>query len=363
MHLVLLVLTIFLFKEPVFACTNDSYSVAASSSVDIDECGTCRKVTNNTSAPIFVPTRTNVEWTAFYTNASTNTSGSVIIGGCGPCSYPLDTVAAPAAAYSLRKLRTSYVGPLIQVRRSSDNAVLDIPASSSGCGALDTAALLTFVGAGSGFVRTWYDQGTGSRHAIQTTAGNQPRIVLNGVLDTKFGQTMIFFNGSTFIPGVALGIAATSSWSYSMVLGSTTTTNGLATDGTGTYYLDRTTATPGLTGLKVASGRYMLQKRTDASTLLAGISSTTNVSTTAIQAVYNERIYNSSFNLYLNNVLEGTLAETNGALTPPTPNIGRHTSTTTTANFAIYEFIFWGSALSSGDRATIYNSQRTAFSF
>jgi hypothetical protein len=83
-----------------------------------------------------------------------------------------------AVGFSLRKLRTAYSGSAIRVRRSSDSAEQDIGFSGN---TLDTASLLSFCGAGDGFVTTWYDQ-VGSNNATQTTAGNQPQIVSSGSL-------------------------------------------------------------------------------------------------------------------------------------------------------------------------------------
>jgi hypothetical protein len=119
----------------------------------------------------------------------------------------LDQLSAPsAAAYSLRKLRAAYAGNAIRVRRSSDNAEIDI--GFTAVGDLNTAALLTFVGSGSGFVTTWYDQSGNNRHATQTTAGIQPRIVNAGVLDIANGKPAIRFNGSnTFFSGVSLPLS------------------------------------------------------------------------------------------------------------------------------------------------------------
>src|ERR1035437_266792 len=148
-----------LFTSSAWACTGDFYSLPAGTQQSIDECGTCKLITNNGAKKILVPTKTNAEWTAFYTNVNANTGGSVTVGICGSvCTYSLDTITTPVAAYSLRKLRTAYAGALIRVRRSSDNAEQDISPSGSGCGPLDTAALTTFIGVNSGFVKTWYDQ-------------------------------------------------------------------------------------------------------------------------------------------------------------------------------------------------------------
>ena len=90
-------------------------------------------------------------------------------GGVAPASLLLDTYPA-TAAYSLRKLRTSYSGSCIRVRRSSDNAEQDIGFVGND---LDTASLLSFVGANNGFVTTWYDQSGNSRDAVNATAATQ----------------------------------------------------------------------------------------------------------------------------------------------------------------------------------------------
>jgi len=110
------------------------------------------------------------------------------------CSYLLDQYSEAAAAYSLRKLDVDYAGSAIRVRRSSDNTEQDIGFIGS-CGDLDTASLKTFVGTGGsddGFVVTWYSQ-TGSNNVTQSTAGNQPLIVDNGVVQRQNGKPSILF--------------------------------------------------------------------------------------------------------------------------------------------------------------------------
>ena len=117
----LLLFFLLLSGREVSACTGDYYTLPAGASQDIDECGTCKLVTNNGATQILVPTKTNAEWTAFYTNVDASTGGNVTIGTCGTtCTYPLDTVATPSAAYSLRKIKSAYAGALIRIRRSSE---------------------------------------------------------------------------------------------------------------------------------------------------------------------------------------------------------------------------------------------------
>ncbi|HZE85011.1 MAG TPA: arabinofuranosidase catalytic domain-containing protein, partial [Puia sp.] len=113
----------------------------------------------------------------------------------GQAQQILDNVSAPASvAYSLRQVKSSAT-KAIQVRRSSDNLTMDIGFTAGGD--LDQAALLSFVGAGSGFVTIWYDQ-TGNGHdALQATVAKQPRIVNAGVVDIQNGRPICDFNGVT----------------------------------------------------------------------------------------------------------------------------------------------------------------------
>ena len=59
-------------------------------------------------------------------------------------TYLLDSYSGAAAAYSLRKLKSTYVGSAIRVRRSGDNVELNI--GFDGSGNLDTSSLLSFIG-------------------------------------------------------------------------------------------------------------------------------------------------------------------------------------------------------------------------
>jgi hypothetical protein len=108
-----------------------------------------------------------------------------------PPSLLLDLYPA-TAAYSVRKLRTAYTGACMRVRRSSDNTEQDIGFVDND---LDTASLLSFVGANDGFVTTWYDQ-QGSNNATQSTLANQTRIVTSGSLELSNGfPTNYFWTG------------------------------------------------------------------------------------------------------------------------------------------------------------------------
>jgi hypothetical protein len=122
----------------------------------------------------------------------------------------LDLYPNAALAYSLRKLRSAYTGPVVRVRRSSDNAEADFTASEVSGG-----SLASWVGAGNdGFVRTWYDQTTNARHAGQATASRQPKVVSSGslVLNAN-GKPAMSLSGSN--SGLAPTAASVLSGSYS----------------------------------------------------------------------------------------------------------------------------------------------------
>jgi len=194
--------------------------------------------------------------------AYTNLGGQVRVGvrpavtaqQLQTATYLFDGYGGAAAAYSLRKLSSSYTGSAIRVRRSSDNAEQNIGFDASGnldtstlssfvnptdsgvtklldnysgasiayslrklssnysgsairvrrsvdnaeqnigfdaSGNLDTASLTTFVGSGNGFVTTWYDQSGTGNNAFQTSASSQPQIVNNGAVIARNGKPYI----------------------------------------------------------------------------------------------------------------------------------------------------------------------------
>lgn len=110
----------------------------------------------------------------------------------GAPSFPLDALPTPVLAYSSRRLRTAYAGPLAEWRRASDSAVTTV---SGDTGASSSITLSSPVGAGGtlgtwvsgtdGFYRTWYNQGTlASGDLQQTSLAAQFRGAAAGVLDT-----------------------------------------------------------------------------------------------------------------------------------------------------------------------------------
>jgi len=125
----------------------------------------------------------------------------------GAVTYPLDLITPTArAAYSTRKLRTAYAGNCMKVRRSSDSTTLDI-GFVAGTGLVDTAAILTFCGAGDGFIDTWYDQSTNASNATQATTTLQPKICASGAIITSINANpSIQFDGTDDL--ISTGLAA-----------------------------------------------------------------------------------------------------------------------------------------------------------
>ena len=108
----------------------------------------------------------------------------------------LDTYAGAAAAYSVRKLSSTYTGAALRVRRVSDGTEQDIGFNSSN--ELDTDALTTFVNGGAGFVSKWYDQSGGTIYDLSVAASGQPRIAsASGVVTLENGKPCLTFNGTS----------------------------------------------------------------------------------------------------------------------------------------------------------------------
>ena len=119
------------------------------------------------------------------------------VNGKVETTLPAD-VATAAAAYSLRKVKASYSGDAVRIRRSSDDIEVDVAFDSDGkvsassaitnvaeqggeSGQTTDTTLGDFISGTDAFVHTWYDQ-AGSKDAVQATAANQPKIAESGAL-------------------------------------------------------------------------------------------------------------------------------------------------------------------------------------
>jgi hypothetical protein len=145
------------------------------------------------------------------------------VAGSEPFVGVLDTYTGASVAYSVRLLKSDYTGSAIRVRRSSDNTEQDI--GFTALGNLNESALTTFVGAGNGFVTTWYDQSGNGRNATQSTATNQPQIVSSGVVNKVNSKPSLLFDGSNdSLSAAAFTASLTNFTQFLAVKGTNTTT-------------------------------------------------------------------------------------------------------------------------------------------
>ena len=100
----------------------------------------------------------------------------------------------PSAIYSLRQLYR-YSGPILKIRRSSDDTTQDFYFSNTLYG-IPEDDILTFVGANDGFVETWYDQSGNGHHATRAVYSEQPKIVSSGVIEKINSRPTLVFSGA-----------------------------------------------------------------------------------------------------------------------------------------------------------------------
>lgn len=110
-----------------------------------------------------------------------------------PPPSTVDLFGNTAFCVSFRQVVSVYTGSCVRVRRSSDNAQQDINFVN---GYVDTTELLSFCGAGSGYIHTWYDQSGNGRNVTQTATAMQPLVVNSGALYEISGSLAAFFDGT-----------------------------------------------------------------------------------------------------------------------------------------------------------------------
>lgn len=168
-------------------------------------------------------------YTTYYARAyATNSEGTAygeekqFTTGAAPTdNFILDLYPTAHHAYSLRKLRTEYTGFCLRVRRETSTPVVtativDLTFDSNNTISLDSgisyvsgestvASTLGQFCAAPGYINTdgyntcnisvvtWYDQSSNGKNPTQATPANQPRLVTNGVLETKDSKVAVRF--------------------------------------------------------------------------------------------------------------------------------------------------------------------------
>lgn len=120
--------------------------------------------------------------------------GEAPYSGLDIANYTSDN---PLMVYSFRHINSNYVGPLIKVRRASDNATADYSASLGNF--VDWAAIDTWAG-GNYFLEKWYDQSGNNYHLEQLVLSKQP--LITDMVTTISGTKVPFFNGTSNVLGV-----------------------------------------------------------------------------------------------------------------------------------------------------------------
>jgi hypothetical protein len=275
-------------------------------------------------------------------------------GFVGAFDSPL---AAPWRAYSLRRLLSAYSGPLVRVRRSSDDTTLDIGYNSDGT--LDTVSLLAFTGANNGFVDRWYDQTGGGKHLEQGTLTAQPSIVTAGVVNTLDSLPAVTFDGTNdYLTTATAGLfdagAATMGLVFSGAAVSNSVVVGESNNGGGgaLYRLLRSST---------AAMNVQATNGTGAVMWASSVSGDTTFDAAQHHVFYADS--GSQINTWRDNVAKHVaLAAVRTGTTPLTNlSLGAHLNGGTPANFLngkVQELVLWNSN-QSVDRAAITTAQKT----
>lgn len=117
----------------------------------------------------------------------------------------------PTSLYSMRLRNASYAGACIRVKRSSDSTQQDIGFGTDGY--LDEAALVAFVGAGTGYVKTWYDQ-SGSAVDLTDSGNSDAVIIVAAGVTWKLGGRAALRFDQAIGSGSVLGVAANATFAF-----------------------------------------------------------------------------------------------------------------------------------------------------
>lgn len=253
----------------------------------------------------------------------------------------LDGISNVAAAYSLRQLRSAYSGSAVRVRRSSDSTEQDIGFVA---GEFDSAAFSSFVGGGTGYVRTWYDQSGNARDVGNSDGSKQPSISLS-VTNSKpalyFPSAHGIFTASMpHFPAKRGGFIAVSqkTTTGSSVLAGTY--NGAAPNFL--FYLTTTG-----TKIKWYDGAFSNETNYD-------IQNATEVQSFS-------RYGDTAAKFWRGGALDGTFAHTNNQMADNPLHLGSDNIYSTSLIGYVFEFIYLSAAISTADHNTIGNDMATRF--
>jgi hypothetical protein len=222
-----------------------------------------------------------------------------------------------------------------------------------------TTTAISLATAQNGFVTTWYDQSGNNRNATQTTASNQPSIIVTGSVNSENGHPSVLYNGTTthLSATIPLEVETTNLFvalNGNQPVGGSTHKALLAGNGTSflatgtTYGFSYSTST---TVLGISLGNGTTEQRADAP----------NTVTNALEVIGFTRTGNST-RILRNGVLgtAGTQDRTTGFTSGY--NIGADPSSTRYYTGRISEITLFTSALSTTDRQTLERNQGAYYS-
>lgn len=149
------------------------------------------------AATELIPVGTDPEYKADFLMPSTTDEYLYLIWdySVSEPEYLLDDYPAAAAAYSVRRLSSSYLGPALRVRRNAEPFdEMDINFSRDG--GLDEQAIIDFGGSDELRVSKWYDQSGQLRHGEQDIPSLQRQIYDGNTVNKENGRPSLSRSGT-----------------------------------------------------------------------------------------------------------------------------------------------------------------------
>lgn len=115
--------------------------------------------------------------------------------------------------YAFRRAFAEYEGPLVRLRRSVDNELVDVWFSNTGdvtaygvvgSARISASSLSAWLGSATPHIATWYDQSANAKHLYSTTTTSQPIFAYDAALGgnaARFTGTQIMSAGNIFSTG------------------------------------------------------------------------------------------------------------------------------------------------------------------
>ena len=129
------------------------------------------------------------------TITSATTSSTIISQQVSQMRYARVSNAAITSArgiYACWRVQDGYSGPVMTIRRGTDNAMMNLYDDGAGSLVTNTGIqVIRWLNGSNAFVTTWYDQSGKGRHAVQTNTGAQP------TYDT-YTKNLVFNGSSQF---------------------------------------------------------------------------------------------------------------------------------------------------------------------